>query len=37
MLIYVVMTYRMHICDMFDEISVMASRGPIKSLFNYLH
>lgn len=27
----------MHICDMFDEMSFMAIRGPIKSLFKYLH
>lgn len=27
MLISVVMTFRLHICDMFDEILVMASRG----------
>lgn len=31
----IVMTYKMHICDMFDEIPVMASRGPLKYLFNY--
>jgi len=31
------MTYRMHIYDMFDEMPVMASRGPIKSLFKNLH
>ena len=37
MLSYVVKTYRFHICDMFDKIPVMASRGPVKSLFNYLH
>lgn len=33
MLRFVVMTCRMHICDMFDEILVMASRGPVKYLF----
>ena len=27
----------MHICDMFDEIPMKASRGPFKSLFKYLH
>jgi len=37
MLISIVMTCRLHICDLFDEIPVMASRGPIKSLFKYLH
>jgi hypothetical protein len=33
MLRYVVYTCRLHICDMFDEMPVMASRGPVKSLF----
>ena len=37
MLKYVVMTCRMHISDIFDEIPIMASRGPTKSLFKYLH
>lgn len=37
MLRYIIMTYRMHICDMFDEIPVMASKGPVKSLFKNLH
>lgn len=37
MLIYVFYTCRMHICDIFVEMIVMASRGPIKSLFNNLH
>jgi len=29
------MTCRMHIFDMFDEILVMVSRGPVDSLFMY--
>ena len=37
MLIYVVLTRRMHICDMFDEMFVMASRGPVNSLFKYFN
>jgi len=37
MLKYVVMTCRLHICDMFDKILVMGSRGQVKSLFNYFH
>lgn len=37
MLRSVVMNCKMHICDMFDEMLVMASRGPTKSLFKYLH
>jgi hypothetical protein len=36
MLKYVVYTCRLHICDMFDEMPVMASRGPVKVLFKYL-
>lgn len=27
----------MHIYDMFDEMPIMASRGPVKSLLKYLH
>ena len=27
----------MHICDMFDEIFIMDSRGPVKSFFKYLN
>jgi len=37
MLKYVAMTYIMHICDMFDEMLVMASRVPIKSMIKCLH
>jgi len=36
MLKYVVYTYRLHICDMFDEMSIMASRGLVKGFFKYL-
>jgi len=36
MLKYVVFTCRLHICDMFDEMPIMASRGPVKGLFKYL-
>jgi len=36
MLRSIVMTCRMHICDMFDKMFVMASRALIKSLFKYL-
>jgi len=36
MLRYVVMTYILHICDMFDEIPVMANRGQIKYLYQLL-
>ena len=35
MLKSVVYTFRLHICDMFDEMPVMASRGLVKDLFNY--
>lgn len=35
MLKYVVMTYRLHICDMFDKMPFMASRGPVKSFHLY--
>lgn len=31
MLRFVVMTYRCHVSDMFDEIPVMAGRGSVKS------
>jgi len=37
MLRFVVMTWRMHICDMFDEMPIMASRGPVNSLIKCLH
>jgi len=37
MLRYVVMTCRLHICDMFNKMAAMASRGKIKPLFKYLH
>lgn len=37
MLISVVLTCRLHICDMFDEILVMASRHPVKSLIKCFH
>jgi len=37
MLRYVVVTYILHICDMFDEMSVMTSQGIVKSFLNYLH
>ena len=37
MLTYVVMTCRLHVCDMFDEIPVMTSRGQVKSLFKIFH
>jgi len=33
MLRFVVYTYRLHIFDMFDEMLVLARRGPIKSFF----
>jgi len=33
MLRYVIYTCRLHIRDMFDEIPVMAGRGPVKVLF----
>jgi len=34
MLNYVVYICRLYVCDMFDEMSVMASRGLVKGLFN---
>ena len=37
MLMSMVLTCRMHICDMFGEMAVMACRGPFKSLLKYLH
>jgi len=33
---YVGYTYRLHSCDMFDEIPVMASRALVELLFNLL-
>jgi len=35
-LIFIVMTCRIHIFYMFDEMPFMATRGPVNSLFNYL-
>ena len=32
MLIFFVMTCRLHICDMFNKMSIMASRGLVKPL-----
>ena len=29
MLSYDVKTYSFHVCDMFDEMPIMASRGPV--------
>ena len=37
MLRYVIRNCRVHICDVFDEIPFMASRGPFKSLFKNLY
>lgn len=37
MLRYVIYTCRLHIRDMFDEMPVMASRGPFKVSFKGLH
>ena len=37
MLRSVVMTYILHICDMFNKMSVMASRGLVKSLIRCFH
>jgi len=37
MLKYVIMTYRMHICDMFDEMHVIASRDLVMSFLNNFH
>ena len=36
MLKFVVYTYRIHICDMFDEMPVMASGVLVKGLFKSL-
>jgi len=36
MLRSLVMTCRMHICDIFDKMPVMISRGPVKYFFKYL-
>lgn len=35
MLIYVIYTCSLHICDMLDEVPFMASRGSISVLNNY--
>lgn len=35
MLIFVIMTCRMPICDMFDEMPILASRGPVMSFQFY--
>jgi len=37
MLKYVVYTYILHICDVFDEMLSITSRGPVKGLFKYLY
>ena len=37
MLRFVIYICKLHIHNMFDEIPVMASRGPFKGLFKYLH
>ena len=37
MLGFVVMTGIIHICDRFDEIPIMDSRGLVKSLIIFLH
>lgn len=34
MLKFVIYTCRLHICDMFGEIPIMANMGPFKVLFN---
>ncbi len=36
MINFVVYTYRLHVCDMLDEMPIMASRGLVKVLLNYL-
>jgi len=33
MLIFVIYTCRLHIRDMFDEITIMANRGLVNALF----
>jgi len=35
MLNYVVCIDRLHVCDMFGEIPIMASRGLVKGMFKY--
>ena len=37
MLRYVIMTCRMHVFEMFDEMHVMDSRDLVRSLFKYFH
>jgi len=37
MIRYVVMTHRLHICDMFDKMLVMVNKGQIKFLIKCLH
>jgi len=37
MLKTIVYTCILHIRDVFDEMLIMAGRGPIKGLFKYLH
>jgi len=36
MLSFVVKTCSFHVCDMFDEMPIMASRGPVYSLSMFL-
>jgi len=33
----VVMTCRLHVCDMFDEMFIMGSRGYVKALYQCSH
>jgi len=35
MLNFVVYTCRLHVCDMFDEMPIKASRGLVEDLFKY--
>jgi len=37
MLRSIVMTCRMHTCDVFDEMFVMANMGLVTYFFNYCH
>jgi len=37
MLIFVVVTCRLHVLDVLEEMPIMASRGQIKSLIKCLH
>jgi len=37
MLRSMVMACRLHVCDILDEMSVMVSRGQVKSLYKCLH